>query len=200
MIEASFDGEVGFWTYDLVEARLVEAVRCWWRMPGGGKWPFAGDAPWHLIRPVVGDYDVGLDKHGKPVKLTTREDAPKPRPAPLTRAEIADMEEATEWLTFVGEDKRRVLVLALVERAKGKKQVGWSAMRETLGQPELTGAGLEYRYSRAVTFIANVLNAASGVPYASRKGARARWPADVSEAAARLKSRISGAEGRQGRR
>src|SRR5688500_6032382 len=115
-----------FWTYDMVEARLVETVQLWWRMPGGGRWPFASDGPWHLIRAEWGDY---ADAEAVLRSL------------PLRRAEIAAMEEATEWLTGGDDDaKRRVLVLALIERAKGKKQVGWSATRDALREPALTGA------------------------------------------------------------
>mgnify|MGYP003577860621 CR=1 FL=1 len=46
----SVASEASFWTYERVEERLVETMRCWWRMPGGGRWPFAGDGPWHLAR------------------------------------------------------------------------------------------------------------------------------------------------------
>jgi hypothetical protein len=38
-----------FWTFDAVKERLVEAMRLWWRSPGEGRWPFASDAPWHLM-------------------------------------------------------------------------------------------------------------------------------------------------------
>src|SRR4051794_25298419 len=43
------DGRIAFWTFEAVQERLVEAMRLWWRSPGGGRWPFAGDAPWQLM-------------------------------------------------------------------------------------------------------------------------------------------------------
>jgi hypothetical protein len=49
---ASDCGKDGFWTFDAVEERLIEAMRLWWRSPGGGRWPFASDAPWHLMTRV----------------------------------------------------------------------------------------------------------------------------------------------------
>jgi hypothetical protein len=174
MVSGEAGDEAMFWTYDAVEERLVETVRCWWRMPGGGGWPFASDGPWHLIRKEWEDWDA---RDPKPL-----------RRMPLSRAEMRDMAEATEWLTWIGDDgQRRALVGGLLDRAKGRKRIGWEALRERLGEPELTGAAIQYRYSRAVTFIANVLNAMSGMPFVSRGGVRARYPKDVLAFVARKK-------------
>lgn len=169
-IDASAGGS--FWTFDMVEARLVETVRCWWRMPGGGAWPFASDGPWHLIRKQWEDWDA---RDPKPVGRL-----------PLRRAEIAAMEEATDWLTYVPDERaRQMLIVGLLERARGKTQTGWAALREQLREP-LSPAAMSMRYSRAISFIANVLNARSGIPFA-RKGVRCRYPAAVLEVVERLK-------------
>ncbi|MEH6723219.1 MAG: hypothetical protein V7686_06835, partial [Qipengyuania sp.] len=42
-------------TIDDLEERLVGVHALWLRSPGGGKWPFAGDGPWHLAQAEVGD-------------------------------------------------------------------------------------------------------------------------------------------------
>lgn len=167
--EASGDGS--FWTFEGVEERLVETVRCWWRMPGGGHWPFATDGPWHLIKSEL--YGPDVDR-----------DAPL-RPLPLRRAEIAAMEEATEWMTWVAEDKRRILVLGIGQLARGRRQVRWGEIKRTLGIA-LGSGGLEWRYSQAVALIANVLNAMAGNVYAP-KGVRVRYPRAVVAIVERLK-------------
>jgi hypothetical protein len=41
-----------------VQEDLVEVMQMWWRAPGGGKWPFASDGPWHLIRKEWEDWDA----------------------------------------------------------------------------------------------------------------------------------------------
>jgi hypothetical protein len=173
--QASNDGRVGdhatFWTYERVEERLIETVRCWWRMPGGGRWPFASDGPWHLIRKEWEDWDA---RDPKPM-----------RSLPLRRAEIAAMDEATEWITWVPEDKRRVLVLALGKKAQGLSQVPWRSLLRTLGL-SIGAGGLEWRYSQAIELIANVLNALSSNSYAP-KGVRVRYPKAVLEIVARVK-------------
>src|SRR5688572_11217115 len=40
---------------DALQEAFVRAHALERREPGGGKWPFAGDGPWHLIQPEVGD-------------------------------------------------------------------------------------------------------------------------------------------------
>jgi hypothetical protein len=169
---SSQDREDGtFMTYDAVEARLVDAVR-WWRRPEG-RWPFAGDGPWHLIRKEWWDWDARDPKR-------LRDGAPSP-------AEIDRMEEATGWLGWLEDDgKRRALVAGLVDLAKGRRHPGWSAMRERLGEPGLSGAAVQYRYSQAIRFIANVLNFMSGSDYAP-KGMRVRYPKAVVAQVERLR-------------
>ncbi|HEV7658820.1 MAG TPA: hypothetical protein VGO55_03135 [Allosphingosinicella sp.] len=173
--EASGLGRVGddatFWTCEAVEERLIETVRCWWRMPGGGRWPFASDGPWHLIRKEWEDWDA---RDPKPM-----------RSLPLRRAEVTAMEEATEWITWVPEDKRRVLVLALGKKAQGMSQVPWRSLLRTLGHT-IGAGGLEWRYSQAIQLIANVLNALSSNPYAP-KGVRVRYSKAVLEIVERVK-------------
>lgn len=132
-----------FWTFDMVEARLVETVELWRRMPGNGRPPFATDGPWQLIRAEWGDY---ADPDAQPRKL------------PLSRAEYAEMMEASAWLGWLVKDEdRRVVVLAVQALAKGAKQVPWKELLKPMGVAR--GAdGLRMRYGRAINAICKRLN------------------------------------------
>lgn len=145
-IDREASGGGSFWTYEALQERLVEAIRCWWRMPGGGAWPFASDGPWHLIRKQWEDWDA---RDPKPLK-----------PLPLRRAEMRAMEEATEWLTMVPEADRRIVVLGLVELAKGAKRIPWARLLRPMGMTRGAG-GLARRYERALAVLAMRLNGAS---------------------------------------
>ena len=131
------------WTFDAVQARMVEAVQLWWRMPGGGQSPYAADGPWDLIRAEWGDY---YDPDARP------------RPLPLSRAEVGRMTEASEWMAWVPERDRRLVTLALAMLAKGAAQVAWMRLRRPLGV-RLGADGLRKRYGRAISAIAARLNA-----------------------------------------
>lgn len=136
-----------FYTFDMVEERLVEAMRLWWRMPDREK-------GWHAIRAFwpemrrhnhFGDY---ADTEGSP------------RPLPLTRDQVKEMETVGEWIAHhVQERDRQLVVLALMERAKGRKQVRWSRIRLRLSA-DISRQGLWMRYQRAIRAIAEALNAA----------------------------------------
>jgi hypothetical protein len=130
------------WTLDRLQDRLVDTVHLWRRMPSGGPSPIAKDGPWHLIRAEWGDY---ADPDAAPRKL------------PLTRAEYAQMMEASEWLGLVPERDRRLVVLAVTELARGAAQVPWLDLRARMGV-RFGADGLRKRYSRALTRICNVLN------------------------------------------
>jgi hypothetical protein len=142
-VDQEASGGGSFLTFDDVQERLVETIRLWWRMPGGGRWPFASDGPWHLVRAEL--YGPDVDR-----------DAPL-RPLPLRRAEVTEMEEATEWLTLIPDADRRVVVLGLIYLAKGRKQIPWSRMLKPMGLRH--GAhGLRKRYDRALSALAFRLN------------------------------------------
>lgn len=135
-----------FWTFDGVEARLVEAMEFQHRLPRGGGWPFASDGPWHLI--VKDWWDWGA-----------HEDKPVPR-VPLSREQLARMEEALAWVLFVpSDDDRRLIAMAVRNLAAGRKTVPWTKLLKPMGVKH--GAhGLRKRYSRAITCICNALNGA----------------------------------------
>jgi hypothetical protein len=160
-------GRDAFWTFDAVEERLIEAMRLWWRSPGEGRWPFASDAPWHLMtRRTRVSIAVEGGLKGRELQLhmqaedaeETRRWQGRERPGPLSREEVALRDETTEWLTFVSADSRKVVVAALAQRAAGRTNVDWRRVRAQLGA-EIGTKGVYRRYSRAVAGIAERLNA-----------------------------------------
>ncbi|MPT48265.1 MAG: hypothetical protein E2598_07555 [Sphingobium sp.] len=145
------DREESPWTFDVVEERLIEAMHLWRRSPGGGRWPFASDGPWHLIQACAGDYDArGGDGVSSDVPL---------RPLPLSAAQVARRDEASQWVgRYVADRDRRLVVQVLIIKAAGRT-VSWVRLRRDMGVAVGAG-GLGKRYSRAVTRICIALNAA----------------------------------------
>jgi hypothetical protein len=162
-IDPSDDGRIGcdprveaaagtFWTFDMVEERLVETVHLWWRSPGGGRSPYATDGPWELVKRDLWGPDV--DK-----------DAPL-RPLPLRRREVAARDEVSAWLLLVPERDRKLVVLAVTMLAKGHSQVQWMELRKPLGV-SFGADGLRMRYSRALQTICKRLNGGYSRSHAS---------------------------------
>lgn len=148
-----------FWTWDHVEGRLIEAMQLAWR-DEPGRWPFAGDGPWHLIQRSVaaGDYDA---RGGEM-------DTPPPRRLPLTRAERARLEQAQGWLGALSEGDRRLCLLVLRKKASDRA-VRWAELLRPMRMRR--GAGqLERRYRGAIGALAARLHAA-GVPVVLSGGA-----------------------------
>jgi hypothetical protein len=149
------------WTFDEVQDRLIEAMHLWARSPGQGRWPFALDAPWHLLTRQA-RLDAGRVK-GMDMMRALQEDDEREtqqwqgrdRPRPLSRAEVARRDEASEWLGLVRAHDRRVVVIALTDIARGRR-VSWLRMRRHLGV-ELTGEALSWRYRQAIRRIAEHL-------------------------------------------
>jgi hypothetical protein len=155
-IDPPKNGKAGsFYTFEFVEQQLVEAMGLWRRSPGGGKWPFAGDGPWHLVRDdgtAQAEWDHRVNAH----KMGETE---RPRPLPLTRAQIAERDSISEWLRFVPDRDRKLVILALTELANGQKRIRWSEIRRRLGSG-IQAQSLGKRYSRAIGRIAQSLNSA----------------------------------------
>jgi hypothetical protein len=132
-------------TFRDVERGLVDVMELWRRTPGDGRGsPFASDGPWELADRDL--YGPDVDK-----------DAPL-RPAPLTRAEVAERDRVSAWIELAPARDRRLVSLAVVQMsAKGYKSPGF---RELLPKMGLTlGAdGLRKRYNRAIYKIASELN------------------------------------------
>jgi hypothetical protein len=145
-------GEVRQWSFVLVEERLVEAVLLWRRSPGGGKWPYASDAPWYLIQAEAGDWGkVGLGETGSDVPIGRRS---------LSRAEVAQRDEASDWIgRWVPERDRRLVATALGWKASDR-QVPWRRLVRDMGL-RMGAGGLQRRYERAITCIVKALDMAA---------------------------------------
>lgn len=169
--EASNPGRDLLWTPDAVKDRLVDALWLWRRSPGGGKWPFASDAPWHLITRAT-RIECGGFK-GRELQLRKQdEDAEEAkrwagldRRGALTRDEVSRRDEATEWLTLVDEDARKVLIAGIVQLAAGRSNIDWRRVKASIGV-EIGNKGVYRRYTRAIAAIANGVNAGRPNPAA----------------------------------
>lgn len=135
-------GAKRIWSFAEVVEDLVEVMQMWRRAPGGGKWPFASDGPWHLIRKEWEDWDA-------------REPAPLRR-LPLSIADVKRMDRVSEWLLLAPEADRQLIVIVIGQLAQGVARVSWKKVR-TLLDAENSPRGLGMRYSRAVTRIARAL-------------------------------------------
>jgi hypothetical protein len=157
-------GSEGFWTFEAVEERLIEAMRLWWRSPGQGRWPFALDAPWHLMTRRTRIAEAGLKGMDIQRRLQAEDDEEgkrmegRERRGSLSRPEVALRDETTEWLGWVATDARKVVVAAIAQRATGRNNVNWRRIKAALGV-EIKPRGVYRRYTTAITAIAKRLNA-----------------------------------------
>lgn len=125
-----------FWTFEAVQERLVEAMRCAWQQPDRERGWLTVRAYWPEMRRHnhFGDYgDVDA----------------APRPVPLSRAQLARMDEAFAWVDAVDAGDRRLVGLVLTRLAAGDKQVPWSRLKRSMGIAYGVH-GLRKRYSRAM--------------------------------------------------
>lgn len=149
------DGRIeGILTFDEVEGRLIEAVRVAWRQPDReAGWLHVKSAWPDIVREhCLGDYDArGYLGNSSDVPL---------RPASLTRAEVLAMEEAFGWLVGVDLDAedRRIIGMAISEKAAGRKKVPWRSLLSRLGRARGAG-GLKMRYRRGLSKICQGANA-----------------------------------------
>lgn len=140
--------KAGFVTFAVVEGRLVDAVRHWWRSHDA-------DAGFAIRGRISSVWSRALSD---PAFIDIKE--AELRPLPLSRGDIARMHEATDWLLFVPDQDRRTVILALRKLAGGATQVPWLQVWKLAGRGRPGPDGLRKRYSRAITCICNRLNAA----------------------------------------
>lgn len=128
-----------------VERGLVEVMELWRRTPDSGRGsPFASDGPWELA-----DRDLYGPDVDKDVPL---------RPAPLSRAEVAERDRVSAWIELVNERDRRLVSLAIVQMSRrGYKSPGFKELLPEMGL-RLGSDGLRKRYNRAIYKIASALN------------------------------------------
>lgn len=137
---------LGLLTFDDVEDRLVEAMALLWQLPDRERGWLKVRAFWPDVRRHnhFGDYgDMG-------------DDARPPR-VPLSRAQMAAMDEALGWLDHVDPDDRRLIGMVLRRKAGGH-QVEWMRLLKPMGVRH--GAdGLRKRYGRALAAVVKRVNA-----------------------------------------
>lgn len=146
-------GRVPTWTWQAVEDRMSEAMRHWWRSPDAEARFSLGGRISSIWR------QAWTDRLG--MALIEQLDLPaaeEPRPLPLSRDDMARMVEASEWMRFVPEADRRLVVIVLVKKAKGASVTPWLAIWKTLGRGKPGPEGLRSRYSRAIGEVAHALN------------------------------------------
>lgn len=148
------DLNVRVWlTPDEVEEALVEAWRLWRRSPGGGRWPFASDGPWHLMsrEASAGDWDA------RGVEGSEGGGAPELREGSLSIAEVERRDRVSGWLRHVGERDRKLVTCVVEQLGQGRRAPDFMALRGRF--PGRTGRalgadGLRMRYGRALSAIA----------------------------------------------
>lgn len=127
-------------TFADVQERLVEALIMLWRLPDRETgWQRLGskDGPWDQIVAEWGDY---------------ADDDAQPSMPGLTRTEVAEMEEALGWMAHVSDRDRRLVGLAIVQLARGGREISWRRLLAPMGLT-LGTDGLRMRYGRALNAI-----------------------------------------------
>lgn len=140
----------GFLSAADVEERLVEAMCLWRRAPDRERGWLNVRAYWPDIRRAEFIRIVGNE-------LDWPEEKPEARTPPLSRAEVAAMTEASDWLALVDERDRKLVALAVSYLAKGHARVPWLRIKRLVGVA-FGADGLRKRYGRALTAIANEVN------------------------------------------
>lgn len=141
----------GLWTYEAVEARLIEAMWVSRRMPDReGMWQSLR-AYWpDIVRErCLGDYDA----YGY---LGNSSDLPEARisipPAQMDRASVA-----TDWLALLDDEASRLRVKLALEWKVGGRRVGWTRIGRIMGVKAGREA-IKVKYIEAVAYITCRLN------------------------------------------
>lgn len=132
-----------------VEQALIDCHELWRRSPGAGRWPFAGDGPWHLIQGEDGDY-AGDGADG--VSSSAR-----PR-TPLDAGEVGERDRVTAWLQLLDDPADRAIVWrASMDLWRGEPSPQWRAMMRAI-RWDRSDRALAARYPRALAMILCRLN------------------------------------------
>jgi hypothetical protein len=146
---------------DDIEEAFVRAHALERREPGGRKWPFAGDGPWHLIQAEVGDmagdWSETLIETEAGKQLSVRKiDVREPRP-PLGAAEVAELAQLRAWLMLVPESDRKLVWIATARLHAGEGRVPWKALTRWLRIPRTPDA-VARRYRLALALAVCAIN------------------------------------------
>jgi hypothetical protein len=159
-----------WWTFDAVQAALVDAHDLWRRSPRVGHRPLKSCWPNEMVQRIDGgDHDA---RGGDMV-------APAPRPLPLSRAEVARRDAVSAWVAAYvpGDVNRRVVWLATAQMAGGRASVSWVMVQRRVRLERGRGA-LARRYERAIGAIVAALN----YPDAAAMVVKGHGPKAISEA------------------
>ncbi len=148
---------------DELEEALVHLHALERRMPGGGRWPFAGDGPWHLIQGEVGDLASEADwsetlivtESGQELRVR-KVDARAPRP-PLDAGEVAEYERMRRWVMLAPADARRIVWEATGHLHRGESRPQWGEMKREMAYPR-TPRRMAQVYREALAVILCRLN------------------------------------------
>jgi hypothetical protein len=133
-----------------VEERMVEAMGFWWRSHDN-------EARFSLGGRISSIWRQAFTDKLALIEQLDMEPSP-PMALPLSRGDMRRMEEAAEWMRYVPEGDRRLVVTVLVKLASGHKTVPWLTIWKALGRGKPGPDGLRSRYSRALTCVCNALN------------------------------------------
>lgn len=146
-------------SFEDVQERLVEAMRICWRHPDRERgWQFVRSAWPEVMREPV------ADEHGVHIKPVI--DDVQIRPASLTRADVARMEEAFGWLDHVQPADRKLIGVAITALARGDTRVPWGELTGPDGSLSGSADYARIRYGRAMSRLCNRLNSGKGKPRA----------------------------------
>ncbi|MDX3885998.1 MAG: hypothetical protein QHC65_16360 [Sphingomonas sp.] len=149
------DGGRIWWTFALVQERLVEAWAFQRAMPRviAGK-PMASDGPWHLvIRDRADMAEQALAGH-ELVSIARQT---------LRPHEVDRMDEALGWVKHVRPGDVRLLSLAIAALERSGHRIAWGEIAQRTGLKNSAGRPLgldahKMRYRRAIADIARALN------------------------------------------
>lgn len=139
-----------YWTFEMVQDRMVEAMAFLDRVTPSGYNPYAQDGPWSQIRPEWGDY---IDRDARRETLSRERGG-------LRAPEVDRMDEALAWIEMVRPKPgvRKLVGVVLLQLVNGGSQPRWVDVRATLRSAQSTEV-LRKTYSAAITRIAERLNA-----------------------------------------
>jgi len=163
--KAPIYGSEGCWTFDAVEAQLVEAMGYLHRMPDRHRQRrmTASDGPWGLILPEAWGGEVGFDVAIMQIE-EARERMARERP-PLTTAQVDRMNLTLEWVAAhvpARGELRRIVGVTIGYLAREGGRADWIEIRRR-GGFRTSPDTLRKTYSRAIAMIAARLNRCTGL-------------------------------------
>lgn len=143
--------EETWWTFEMVQERLVEAFGFLDRVTPSGHNPYAGDGPWSQI---VRDWRVDYGDRAAVV-----EDGARDRGG-LNSVEVDRMEATLGWIKFIPArgNLRRLMGVVILQLLNGGSQPRWADVRRSLKTKQSNDV-LRHSYSAAICRIAEKLNA-----------------------------------------